>query len=143
VLGLLLVPRTETWLFLLEIALCLVIPLVMLLIPRVRNSESGLYFAAVTTLLGFVANRLNVSLTGMEAASGVHYFPKFTEVAVTASIVAVGFAIFAVATRYLPIFESAADIVARERSAAARRPSTVRSTPGNVENQPGNELVAP
>src|ERR1051326_5743816 len=61
-LGLILVPRMETWMFLLEIALCLVIPLVMLLIPRIRNSERGLYVAAVSTLLGFVGNRLNVSL---------------------------------------------------------------------------------
>jgi Ni/Fe-hydrogenase subunit HybB-like protein len=113
-LGLILVPRIETWMFLLEIALCLAIPLVMLLIPRIRNSERGLYVAAVVTLLGFVANRLNVSLTGMEAASGVHYFPKFAEVAVTASIVAVGFAVFSIATRYLPIFESAAEMKARE-----------------------------
>jgi len=114
VLGLLLVPRLETWMFLLEISLAIVAPLVMLLIPRVRNSERGLYVAAVTTLLGFVANRLNVSLTGMEASAGVRYFPKFAEIAVTASIVVVGFAIFAIATKYLPIFESAAEMKSRE-----------------------------
>ena len=144
VLGLLLVPRIETWMFLLEIALGLAIPLVMLLIPRIRNSERGLYVAAVITLLGFVTNRLNVSLTGMEAASGVHYFPKFAEVAVTASIVAVGFAIFAVVTRYLPIFESAAELVARERH-AAERPAAALASPHSIvgkEREDEHELVA-
>lgn len=131
VLGLVLLPRIETWLFLLEMALCLVIPLVMLLIPRIRNSERGLYIAAVTTVLGFVANRLNVSLTGMEASSGVRYFPKFSEVAVTASIVAVGFAVFAIATRYLPIFESAVEMTAREKALQRAR----------GEKEPERELV--
>ena len=142
VLGLILVPRVETWMFLLEIALCLVIPLVMLLIPRIRNSERGLYVAAVSTLLGFVGNRLNVSLTGMEAASGVHYFPKFAEIAVTASIVACGFAIFTIATKYLPIFESAAELVARERHAAAQRATAVASPHSVVGKERAEELVA-
>jgi len=144
VLGLLLVPRIETWMFLLEIALCLFIPLVMLLIPRIRNSERGLYVAAVVTLLGFVANRLNVSLTGMEAASGVHYFPKFAEIAITASIVAVGFAIFAIATKYLPIFESAAELVAREQRAAARKAAALPSPHSVVgkQKEEEQELVA-
>jgi Ni/Fe-hydrogenase subunit HybB-like protein len=144
-LGLILVPRMETWMFLLEIALCLAIPLAMLLTPRIRNSERGLYVAAVITLLGFVANRLNVSLTGMEAASGVHYFPKFAEVAVTASIVAVGFAVFSVVTRYLPIFESAGELVARERRAAAERAKVQPAARIAVapQPQPEDELVAP
>jgi Ni/Fe-hydrogenase subunit HybB-like protein len=49
---------------------------------------------------------MNVSLTGMEASSGVHYVPKWTEVAVTLSIIAVGFATFRLAAKYLPVFEA-------------------------------------
>jgi Ni/Fe-hydrogenase subunit HybB-like protein len=41
----------------------------------------------------------------MEAGSGTQYIPKWTEVAVTLGIVALGFAIFRFAARYLPIFE--------------------------------------
>jgi len=58
-------------------------------------------------VLGFVTNRMNVAITGMEASSGVHYFPKWTEWAVTASIVGAGFALFALAVKYLPIFPAA------------------------------------
>jgi Ni/Fe-hydrogenase subunit HybB-like protein len=91
--------------FLLEIALGLVLPVTLLLIPRVRASADGLYLAAVLTVMGFVTNRLNVSITGMEASAGVQYLPKWTELAVTAAIVAAGVFLFGLAVRYLPIFE--------------------------------------
>jgi Ni/Fe-hydrogenase subunit HybB-like protein len=55
-------------------------------------------------IFGFITHRLNVSVTGMEAGSGVHYLPKWTEIAITLAIVAAGFAIFRFATKYLPIF---------------------------------------
>ena len=56
-------------------------------------------------VFGFIANRLNVAVTGLEAGSGTHYIPKWTEVAVTLSIVGAGFAIFRIIAEYFPIFE--------------------------------------
>jgi Ni/Fe-hydrogenase subunit HybB-like protein len=56
-------------------------------------------------VFGFIANRLNVATTGLEAASGVKYTPKWSEIAVTLSIIAVGFAIFRCIAAYFPIFE--------------------------------------
>jgi len=103
-LKLLLQPSYERNLFLLEISLALVLPIVLLSFKRVRESAGGLYLASVVTLLGFVTNRLNVAVTGMEASSGIHYIPKWTEVAITAAMVAAGFAIFGLAAKYLPIF---------------------------------------
>ncbi|HSA92847.1 MAG TPA: Ni/Fe-hydrogenase cytochrome b subunit [Terriglobales bacterium] len=97
-------PGYETYLFMLEMALGLVLPLGLLLNRRMRESQGGLYLAAVLVVLGFITNRLNVSITGMEAAAGVHYIPKWTEIAITASIIAIGFFIFALAARYLAIF---------------------------------------
>lgn len=96
--------RTETWLFGLEIALMLV-PMVLLYRRSVRWRPGSLYGCAVMVLFGFIANRLNVSITGMEAGSGVSYVPKWTEVAVTLAIVALGFAIFRVMAQYFPVFE--------------------------------------
>jgi len=94
----------EERLFAIEIFLSLLLPIVLLVIPRVRNHPQGLYVAAVSVVLGFVTNRLNVSITGMEGAAGVRYIPSWMEIAVTAMIVAAGFAVFAMANRYLPIF---------------------------------------
>jgi Ni/Fe-hydrogenase subunit HybB-like protein len=40
----------------------------------------------------------------MEWSAGIHYIPRWTEIAVTAAIVAAGVFIFGLAVRYLPIF---------------------------------------
>jgi len=102
-LRLLVVRRTETYLFALEIAL-FVVPMFLLFRKRVYSNPHALYGSAVLVLFGFVANRLNVSVTGIEAASGTYYFPKWTEIAVTLAIVALGFTIFRFACKHLPIF---------------------------------------
>ncbi|MGA9624837.1 MAG: Ni/Fe-hydrogenase cytochrome b subunit [Bryobacteraceae bacterium] len=104
VFGLLLRNRTETWLFALEIAL-MAVPTVLLFQRKVRMSPGALYACAVMVVFGFIANRLNVAVTGMEAGSGAHYIPKWTEVAVTLSIVGAGFAVFRIIAEYFPIFE--------------------------------------
>ena len=103
-LGLVFQPSMENSLFALETALMLV-PALLLFRVRTRRSAGSLYACAVMVLFGFVAHRLNVSITGMEAASGTVYFPKWTEIAVTLSIIALGFAVFRFAVRRLPVFE--------------------------------------
>jgi Ni/Fe-hydrogenase subunit HybB-like protein len=47
---------------------------------------------------------MNVSITGFEGSTGVRYFPKWSELAVTGMIIGVGFAAFGLAVKYLPIF---------------------------------------
>ena len=105
VFGLLAQNRIETWLFAVEIAL-LAVPTVLLYQARIRRNPHALYFCAVMVVLGFIANRLNVGITGLEAGSGTHYVPKWSEIAVTLSICAAGFAIFRVIGQYFPIFEA-------------------------------------
>lgn len=105
VLPLILEWRTETYLFGLEIALML-LPMLLLFRRRVRLNPRALYACAVMVVFGFVTNRLNVSVTGMEANAGTAYLPRWTEVAVTLAIIAAGFAVFRLAAKYLPIFES-------------------------------------
>ncbi len=97
--------RMETWLFALEIAL-MAIPTVLLYQARVRMRPGALYACAVMVVFGFIANRLNVGTTGLEAGSGTHYVPRWSEIAITLSIVAAGFAIFRAVAQYFPIFEA-------------------------------------
>jgi Ni/Fe-hydrogenase subunit HybB-like protein len=113
-------PSTETLLFLLEITLGLLIPLPMLLFRRIREDRDGLFAAAVLVITGFLLNRLNVSITGMEASSGVHYFPRWTEVAITLSVVGVGFLLFSLAVRYLNVMEPATGKGPRDMGHGAR-----------------------
>jgi Ni/Fe-hydrogenase subunit HybB-like protein len=107
-------PSTETLLFVLEISLGLLVPLPMLLLRKIREDRDGLFAAAVLVITGFLLNRLNVSITGMEASSGVHYFPRWTEVAITLSVVGVGFLLFSLAVRYLNVMEPSTEHGARD-----------------------------
>jgi Ni/Fe-hydrogenase subunit HybB-like protein len=97
--------RIETQLFWLEALIGVIAPIVLLSIKRIRLSARGLYYASICTITGFMLNRLNVTVTGMEASSGVHYFPSWMEISITLAIVATGFFVFSLAVRYLPIFE--------------------------------------
>jgi len=117
VLTLALHPGYEMYLFWLEITLALILPIALLLQPKVRTSPGGLYLVAVMVVLGFITNRLNVSITGMEGAAGTHYIPKWTELAVTGAIIAAGFALFGLATKYLPIFPEEHSQAVLEREA--------------------------
>lgn len=103
---LLMLPRTETYLFFLEAAL-LIAPMLLLFWRRIHENLTALYLCSVLTLLGIVTNRMNVAITGMEASSGTYYFPKWTEFAITLSLVALAFALFALAVKYLPVFPEA------------------------------------
>jgi len=98
-------PSYESYFLWLELLLALVVPLTVLSFRRARLSANWLYLASCSTLLGFVTNRLNVSITGFETWAGHHYYPRWTEASITAMIIALGFFIFAQAVKYLPIFE--------------------------------------
>ena len=76
------------------------------LFRRVREDREGLFAIAVLVITGFLLNRLNVSITGLEYSAHAHYFPKWTEVAVTLSMVGTMFLCFALAVRYLKVFEA-------------------------------------
>jgi Ni/Fe-hydrogenase subunit HybB-like protein len=113
-------PGYEMYLFWLEITLAIILPLGLLLQKRIRSSANGLYLAAVSVVLGFITNRMNVSITGFEGSTGVRYFPKWTELAVTGSIIAVGFALFGLAVKYLPIFPKEEEELAHETFAVSQ-----------------------
>jgi Ni/Fe-hydrogenase subunit HybB-like protein len=105
ILPLLLVPRTETYLYWAEIVVGVIAPLVLLSLPAMRKSRTGLFLGSVMIILGFVMDRLNITVTGMEASAGTHYTPSWMEISITAAIVTSGFIAFALAAKYLPVFE--------------------------------------
>ena len=99
-------PSWEAYMFWLEIGLS-ASAVALLFWGRTRRTPNTLYGASVLAIGGFMANRLNVAVTGMEAGSGVHYFPRWTEVAATLFIVGIGFAVFRAVAGVLPVFEAA------------------------------------
>lgn len=114
-------PSYEMYFFWLEVSLSLIVPLILLSRRSIRQTAGGLYLTSVLVVLGFITNRLNVSITGQETAAGLHYVPKWTEIAVTGAIIAAGFALFGLAAKYLPIFPAE---TAHERGRVVERVPT-------------------
>lgn len=94
----------EAVLYWAEILLGVVAPIILIVQPRIRASKSGLFYSALFVVLGFILNRLNISMTAIERYSGTSYFPSWMEVSVTLMVVAIGFAVFRLAVKYLPVF---------------------------------------
>jgi len=119
-------PGYQMYLFWLEITLCAILPLILLLQPRIRANPNGLYWSAVLVILGFITNRMNVSITGFEGSTGVRYFPKWTELAVTGMIIAAGFALFGLAVKHLPIFPKEGSVEHLREEESSVPPATTR-----------------
>ena len=94
----------EGRMFLLEFTIGVILPVALMAFRRLRTSPNWLVGSAFLAVLGFVMNRLNVSITGMERAAGVRYLPSGMEIIVSVALVAIGMAVFAFAVRYLDIF---------------------------------------
>ncbi|HUK65052.1 MAG TPA: NrfD/PsrC family molybdoenzyme membrane anchor subunit, partial [Dongiaceae bacterium] len=99
-----LAPTYEGHMFLLEFGVGVVLPVALLAVPRIRHAPAGLVTGATCAVLGLILNRLNVSVTGLERASGTHYTPSWMELTITVGLVAIAFATFGVAARVLPVF---------------------------------------
>jgi Ni/Fe-hydrogenase subunit HybB-like protein len=97
-------PTYEGWMFMVEMVLGVLLPVLLLAFRRIRENPQGLVFGAFLAVLGFVMNRLNVSVTGMERALGGKYVPSAMEIVVSLGLVAIGMTVFALAVRHLNIF---------------------------------------
>jgi Ni/Fe-hydrogenase subunit HybB-like protein len=109
VFGYLFQPTQEALLYWLEIVLGIAAPMVLMMFRKIRYHNFGLFASALMVILGFVMNRLNVSITGMTRGSRATYFPSFLEIMVTAMIVSLGFVIFSQAVRFFPVFAESSE----------------------------------
>ncbi len=103
-LPLLFVPRFETYMFWLEVTIGIIIPFGLLSQKKVRHNANGLFIGATFVVAGFIMNRMNIAITGMEGWSGVGYFPSPTEFMITLMIVTIGFIAFYFIAKYFPVF---------------------------------------
>jgi Ni/Fe-hydrogenase subunit HybB-like protein len=103
--GLLFVLRPETFYYWGEVLVGIIAPFVLLALPRVRASKNGLFAGAVLIVIGFVLNRMNVSMTALQGSwQNGSYFPSWMEVAISLAIVTVGFIVFATIAKFFPVF---------------------------------------
>jgi Ni/Fe-hydrogenase subunit HybB-like protein len=87
-----------------EVVLGVIVPMGLFFSSAVRRSRVWLFVAALMTVCGFIFYRLNVAITAFERYTGGVYFPSWMEISVSLMIVALAFAAFRFAVKYLPIF---------------------------------------
>ena len=95
--------REETLSFWGEMLLFVMVPVVLLSLEIVRNTPLFLYWTCCLVVMGFMANRLNVSITGLQASSQIYYVPKWTEFALTLATITAVVLAFRYAVIYLEI----------------------------------------
>ncbi|MBW2308970.1 MAG: Ni/Fe-hydrogenase cytochrome b subunit [Deltaproteobacteria bacterium] len=108
-------PSLEMALFHVEIFLGVAAPMILILIPSLRRSSKILFTASLLTVSGFIMHRLNVTITGLAGASGSHYFPSVMETFISIFLVGIGFALFGLAARYLPVFRHGEEQAVEEK----------------------------
>jgi Ni/Fe-hydrogenase subunit HybB-like protein len=93
--------------YLLEMVIGLVLPLVLLSVGKFRTRLNSIFAINILVMIGVMLNRLNVGIFGLaEYASrfGVDYFPSLMEIILTAAMVAFAFFGFKVSAKYLNLF---------------------------------------
>jgi Ni/Fe-hydrogenase subunit HybB-like protein len=103
-LSLLIVPRFETYMYWFEVIVGVIVPFVLFAQRKVRQNTTGLFVGAVFVVIGFIMNRMNIAITGMEGWSGASYIPSWMEFSITMMIVTIGFTAFYFIAKYFPVF---------------------------------------
>lgn len=73
----------ESNMFLIEMIVFIILPIIMYASPSIRNKQNGVLIASILVVVGVVFNRMNVVFTGMAKAMGGSYFPSIWEWALT------------------------------------------------------------
>jgi Ni/Fe-hydrogenase subunit HybB-like protein len=94
-------------LFLFELFVSAILPGVLLSIRRVRRHRVGLLFAAASAVFGIVGYRFNTCIVAFDRPPEMAYFPAWSEIAVSAGIVAAALLVFIFFCEHLKVFEGA------------------------------------
>jgi len=112
-----------------EIGFGLALPLVLLMMPEVRQSRRALSVACGLVIAGVLLHRLNVTVIGLRVRHWETYVPSLGEIGITIGITAGAMFVFGVLARILPIHEELASTPVSERRAAAPA-GALRGAPG-------------
>ena len=90
-------------LFWLENLLFVIVPVMIVFRTARRMTTRALFAASFCAVLGFIMNRFNVAVTGMQLIHPTGYFPTWQELVISMSLIALGFIVAGIAVTYLPV----------------------------------------
>lgn len=95
--------------FLLEMAIGIIIPLVFLLNRKMRTNLRSIAAVNWLVIIGVLVNRMNACLFSFDqyntSVVGASYFPSAMELLFTLGLISLGVVLFKMAAKYLPLFE--------------------------------------
>ena len=84
----------ESYLFMTEILISTIIPLIIFAVPRLRSNIKAQWIGSFMVIIGMVFNRLNVGGLTMLSATGDSYTPSWMEISISLGVVSVAALIF-------------------------------------------------
>ena len=86
-----------------EVIVGVVLPIILLSVPKIRQDKVKLFLSAMLVVIGVVINRFAVSWLALAGRPGYTYTPHWMEIAVSVGLVAWAIIILMIANRYLPM----------------------------------------
>jgi Ni/Fe-hydrogenase subunit HybB-like protein len=96
----------ESILFIVELLISAIIPIVLFSISRVRNGARGLWVGSIMVVFGFVFYRINAAGLTMLRAVKSGYFPSWMEFVTSAGVVSLAILVFLYAIEKFNIWET-------------------------------------
>ncbi|MBC2704433.1 NrfD/PsrC family molybdoenzyme membrane anchor subunit [Desulfobacula sp.] len=97
--------------FIVEMLLGIIVPWVMLLFQKIRESRKGIFTAAALIVFGVILNRVNVFIVGYKPPLTENgYFPAPGEIFVTLGLIATLMFVYRVAVTYLPVLQESKEV---------------------------------
>jgi len=109
-----------SFMFVAEVVVGVIAPMLIFGNRGMRESKSGLFQGSALVLLGLGLNRVNVALLGLRGPTGTAYFPHWIELVISLAAVVAGVLLFGLASRFLPIFQDVEDVEAERASSKGR-----------------------
>jgi Ni/Fe-hydrogenase subunit HybB-like protein len=107
----------QSWSFIVEMSLGLLLPALMLLLPKIRETPAYLFTAVTLVVLGVILNRVNVSMIGMFTPDN-YYVPSLAEWVVSVGLVASGVLAVVFITENMPVRQDHHEPARQQPSAA-------------------------
>ncbi len=120
-LHILLTSGVYSTLFLAELFIGVVIPIILFSFKKVRESRTGAITGAMMVLAGVVLNRFNASWFAIQPLSNEIYKPHWMEVAILVGVAASAILVYSLVARYFPVFDETVVVAPVEAEKRRRR----------------------
>ena len=108
-LGLLFTSGRYSFLYLAELVVGVVIPMILFSIKQVRYSRMGTLIGALFVAAGIVLNRFNATWFALKPLDGITYTPSWIEIALLVGVASGVLLVFTIISTYFPVFVETVD----------------------------------